>query len=79
MMTENREIGQIWPKLPVNFPVSRELGRGDGFASDRVRHHAVLLVAKVSNGGAKAHKVRAFGALKARTHKRASKSEWMRA
>ena len=28
-------------KFPVNFPVSREFGSGDGFDVDCVRHHAV--------------------------------------
>src|SRR4029078_2176012 len=29
--------------IPVNFPVSREFGNGDGFDLDCVRHHPVWL------------------------------------
>ena len=29
-------------RFPVNFPVSRELGLGDRFFSDCIRHHPVL-------------------------------------
>ena len=37
-----REIPVIEPKFPVNFPVSREIGFGDGFADDCIRHHPVF-------------------------------------
>src|SRR5215203_2227919 len=33
-------------KFPVLFPVSREIGNGDGFDNDCVRHHALFRTAR---------------------------------
>jgi hypothetical protein len=46
--------------IPVLFPDSREFSSGDRFDGDCVRHHAVLLVPKVSDPLQKASNLRAF-------------------
>jgi hypothetical protein len=45
--------------IPVLFRDSREFSSGDRFDSDCVRHHAFLLVPKVSRPDAKVHNQRA--------------------
>ena len=50
----------FFAKYPVYFSVSRELNTRDRFACDCMRHHAVLLVSKVSDAATKASNLRAF-------------------